>query len=162
MRTYPANCAPTLQANAPQPNIHANWKVSPNFTVPSKMDCCDACTNVFNCVWWKFDFGTKGDPWSPGFCHYAYFIGNGSAVTGLYNGNVPAICPNGVMQGIDPSYPKNLQHESNINDSGYNFGACGNALGLFQSSQDFGYPDNYQDCGGLAPPYYDGQCENAI
>ena len=124
------------------------------------MDCCDACTNVFNCVWWKFDFGTVGDPWSPGQCHYAYYIGNGTDVKGL--DGLPAICPNGVTQGINASYPINLQHEANINNPGYNFGPCGNALGLFQGSQDLGYPDGYQGCGGLAKPYYGGQCDNAI
>ena len=127
------------------------------------MDCCDACSNVFNCVWWKFDFANpaKPDPWAAGTCHYAYFTGNGTDVKG-YTGNNPAICPNGITQGIDPAYRKNLQHEDNIYGAGYNFGACGNALNLFQSSQDFGYPDNYQDCGGLAPPYYAGACDNAI
>ena len=35
-------------------------------------------------------------------------------------------------------------------------GACGNALGLFPGSQDFGCADDDQDCGGLEESYYDG------
>ncbi|KAJ9604282.1 hypothetical protein H2200_011116 [Cladophialophora chaetospira] len=157
VKTYPAFCAPSLQVNAPQPNAHANWKVTPTFSVASKMDCCDACANVFNCVWWKFDFGTKGNGWSPGQCHYAYYIGKAGDIAN----EAPAICPNGLTQGIGANYPYPGKEAPN-NQPGYNFGPCGNVANLFESSQDFGYPDDYQDCGSLPPPYYTGECENAI
>jgi hypothetical protein len=102
------------------------------------MDCCAACTSVFNCVWWKFDFGTPGDGWQPGMCHYAYYIGDG----GDLGGELPAICPNGMTQGItNYDFPSGL--EANNNNPGYNFGPCGNAYNDFESNEDSGLPDDY-------------------
>lgn len=105
------------------------------------MDCCAACAGIFNCVWWKFDFGTPGDGWKPGICHYAYYIGTSTDAGLEYN--QPAICPNGVTQGITNGITGQIGLEANNDHPGYNSGPCGNAYNNFESSQDFGYPDDY-------------------
>jgi hypothetical protein len=102
------------------------------------MDCCAACAAIFNCVWWKFDFGTPGQGWEPGTCHYAYFIGNAGP-----DDNQPAICPNGVVQGISGGGTGKGGLEANNDNPGYNFGACGNAPNIWESNQDFGFADGY-------------------
>jgi len=106
------------------------------------MDCCGACTSVFNCVWWKFDFSTAGDGWQPGTCHYAYYTGKGGDI----DSEQPQICPNGVTQGIlDSSSTGTIGLESNNDEPGYNFGPCVNGDGNFESSLDFGFPDDYNE-----------------
>jgi hypothetical protein len=80
LATYASLCVSSLQVNAPAPNSHSDYKVVPSFPVASKMDCCAACTSVFDCVWWKFDPGTLGNGWAPGACHYVYYIGSGGDV----------------------------------------------------------------------------------
>jgi hypothetical protein len=137
--TYPAFCAPSDQVNVVAPASHSGYQVVPNFSAPSKMDCCAACASVFNCVWWKFDFGTSGDGWAPGICHYAYYTGNNQNT----DGNQPAICPNGATLGIPFGANPPADREESNNQPGCNFGPCGNAYDVFQSSQDFGYPDDY-------------------
>ena len=70
-------------------------------------------------------------------CHYAYFTGSAGDVL---DGSQPAICPNGVTQGIlNPAYQ--IGREANNNDPGYNVGPCGDAYNVFESAWDFGYPD---------------------
>jgi hypothetical protein len=142
--TYAALCAPSLQVNAPAPNSEPGYRVVQSFQVASKMDCCAACTSVFNCAWWKFDFGTSGDGWAPGTCHYAYYIGT----EGNLGGEAPAICPNGVTLGIT-NYNPDFGNEANNNEPGYNFGPCGGAYGEFESNEDFGLPNDYLEyiCG---------------
>lgn len=103
------------------------------------MDCCLACTQIFNCVWWKFDWGDAAkDPWAPGTCHYAWHTDN----VGV-DGNTPLICPNGPVRspGILPA--GGYYDTSNLYGSGYNEGACGNALQLFESDRTQGLPSDY-------------------
>jgi hypothetical protein len=133
-------CAPSLQVNAVEPATHSFYKITPKFSTPSKMDCCAACAAVFNCVWWKFDFGTMGDGWQPGTCHYAYYTGPGGE---LGYGEAPAICPNGETQGITNTTGAQIGREANNNDPGYNLGPCGNAYNNFESNEDSGLPDDY-------------------
>jgi hypothetical protein len=120
------------------------------------MDCCAACTSVFNCVWWKFDFGTVGDGWAPGSCHYGYYTG-----PAVDDGEVPAICPNGETEGIVNFNPQ-FGRQANNNDPGYNFGACGGAFNIYESNEDSGLPDDYNEhyCGqpGSDPVYNPPGC----
>lgn len=126
--TYPAISAPKNMVNSPGVNSKSNIRVVPNFTVPSKIDCCAACAQIFNCVWWKFDFGSSAhDPWALGTCHYAYHTDN-TLVAGGPNYNVPAICPNGnrdgTLQVVTPAFDG-----GGLNGTGYN----GGSLCLFGS-----------------------------
>ena len=126
-------------------------QVVPNFSVPSKMDCCAACAQIFNCVWWKFDFGSSAqDPWSPGTCHYAYHTDN-TLVSGP-DENMPLICPNGSKNGILQSSTPAFD-ESGLYKTGYNAGQCAgsSAYELFQSDQDFGCPPSDPSCSNACP-----------
>jgi hypothetical protein len=138
--------------NAAGVNVPPNMVVVPDFSVPSKIDCCAACAQVFNCVWWKFDFGSSAqDPWAPGMCHYAYHTDNTLLPNGSIN-NVPAICPNGLKDGtllsITPAYD-----ESGLYKTGYNAGQCASAgaYEIAQSDQDFGCPASDPSCSNSCP-----------
>ncbi|OCK73727.1 hypothetical protein K432DRAFT_447684 [Lepidopterella palustris CBS 459.81] len=149
--TVPAYCEPTFSFNLPSvpPELAAipenNIYTAPSITTENKLACCDACTNIFNCVWWKFDFGAIADVWKPGTCTFAYRT-NTSRID---DGNTPAVCPNGVYEGptwdnhastLD-GWPNNIQAWYN---TGYNPGACGGGFNLFESNLDEGLaPDDY-------------------
>ncbi|KAL9622633.1 MAG: hypothetical protein Q9160_002943 [Pyrenula sp. 1 TL-2023] len=143
--TFPALCAPSLQANAPSvvsspPNIQT---ISP-IPVPDKLSCCAACVKIFNCVWWTFTFSNSKnpDPWAPGKCVYAY----NTAPTGSPNildaqNDAPPVCPNGIVSGLLGQ--TGFSGKEGVNKlSGYNQGPCGDALNTYESAQDFGYPDD--------------------
>ena len=61
--TVPAYCAPTFAFNLPAPpsvlggTPETNVSVAPSIITVNKLDCCHACTRIFNCVWWNFEFG---------------------------------------------------------------------------------------------------------
>lgn len=145
--TIPAFCAPTAQVNAPAILSVTNLTAVRPFTVPNKLSCCGACANTFNCVWWKFNFAKpyangSGDPWQLGSCTFAF---NTAYYPNTDWGNTGAICPNGKVNTIDPKYLLSGRESAN-SLGGYNHGSCGNLVGEFQSSQDFGYPDSvYSD-----------------
>jgi len=154
--TVPAYCAPTFAYNLPAPpsvlggTPETNVSVAPSIITVNKLDCCHACTRIFNCVWWNFEFGvnTPNDPWSSGKCTFAYFTGIGS-----HDGNTPAICPNGMYNGNVWSNYENTRDGWPYNiaawyNTGYNPGACGGGLNLFESNQDMGLP----------PDFYSNQC----
>jgi hypothetical protein len=127
------------------PGSANNIAVAPSITANDKLDCCHACSKIFNCVWWKFDFGdSSNNPGTPGTCTFAYHTGaNGNF------GQVPAICPNGMLsttQWYDGSiaaygYPNT---EFAFYGTGYNPGACsGGALNLFESDFELSLPPDY-------------------
>jgi len=143
--TVPAYCEPTFAVDflelpsvfeaIPQNNI----SIAPSITTINKLDCCHACTRIFNCVWWNFEFGsnTPNDIWSPGACTFAYFTGIGD-----FDGNTPAICPNGLYDYSWYLYESTNPSQS-WNSTGYNPGACGGAFNLFESNVDNGLPPDF-------------------
>ena len=85
---------------------------------------------------------TPGKPWAGGTCIYAYHTDANKD----YTYNVPPVCPNGLvdvtLQNISLSGQVDYY---GLTYPGYNYGACNlGALGIFQSSNDNGYPNfNY-------------------
>jgi len=144
--TVPAYCEPTFAFDFPElPSVLAgtpetNVSIAPSIVTSNKLDCCHACTKIFNCVWWNFEFGadTPNDIWSPGTCTFAYFTGIGS-----FDGNTPAICPNGLYDGNLWYNYGSLDIFGSWSHSGYNPGACGGGVNLFESNEDFGLPPEY-------------------
>ncbi|KAI9715155.1 MAG: hypothetical protein M1812_006134 [Candelaria pacifica] len=147
--SYPAFCATENQANAATvtslPNVvTVSRSAGAAINVPSKLDCCALCGNVFNCIWWKFDFKIPNQPFSGGTCTYAFHtdIKSDPGFGDL------AICPNGALNFPGDRYGSGAGDP--MLKTGYNPGACGGAFGVYQSSQDQGFPT----C------FYDGSCRN--
>lgn len=84
-------------------------------------------------------------------CHYAYQTTPTKVLSNV------AVCPNGLSYAVNLTGTQ-IGREANNNDPGYNPGPCGGALNIFESSQDFGYPDydNPRDCRDIPPPVYVG------
>ena len=150
--TVPAYCEPTFAFDLPElPSVLAgipqtNVSIAPSITTINKLDCCHACTRIFNCIWWNFEFGvnTPNDIWSPGTCTFAYFTGIGEL-----GDNIPAICPNGMYDGNSWYDYWSLSPGSSWYSTGYNPGACGGGANLFESNYDPGLPPEYFT--GLCP-----------
>jgi len=61
-------------------------------------------------------------------------------------GQVPAICPNGELSGSGWYSSTNgfPNYEAAFYNTGYNPGACGGGLNLFESDQEDGLPPDYE------------------
>ncbi len=82
--TYAAYCDPSLYVNAlASPTTPAGVSAAQTtVSVDSRIDCCQACAGIFNCVFWKYlpqttfapnaQFAGGFDPWAPGSCVVGY------------------------------------------------------------------------------------------
>ena len=150
--TVAAFCDPSLYTNAlAKPTAPAGAPPAAEATkaVPNRMACCQTCATTFNCVYWKYlpdhtvpvdplKFVQGFDPWDSGKCVVGY---NTALPTSPVPNDTPLICPNGsgkeyldYRQGTNASFGEYRSLYLN----GWNEGACGRALNLWQSNWECG------------------------
>lgn len=153
-KTYAAYCDPSLYTNAiASPTTPAGVSAAEaTSSVDTRIDCCQACADIYNCVFWKYTpdttfapgpiFVDGFDPWSPGSCVVGYQTG----VTGDpgQDSGQPAVCPNGVA-GLFLDYSEG-QHAlagtyNSLFMNGWNDGPCGSAVNIYESNQACGCSD---------------------
>ena len=162
MTTVPSICQPTYAYNLQElPSymeaVPANSiALAPPVNAVNKIDCCDACARIFNCVWWKFDFSDDTDDASiGGTCTFAYNY----AIYPVSPDDTPSLCPNGVIgnwySNDNPyGYP---DETAAFYNTGYNPGPCnGAAISLWQSTDTAGVPPDWESkiCSGYTVDDY--------
>lgn len=154
-----AICDPSLYVNAvakptqPTGTLGAP-AVEATRPVSDRISCCQLCATTYNCVYWKWlpdhtfpadaaHFIGGFDPWDTGSCVFGYVASLPS--TPVTSG--PYICPNTFGHDyLDYSQGQNAswgQYES-LYRQGWNQGACGNALNLYESNWECGC--NWASC----------------
>ena len=166
--TIPAFCNPSLHVNAPSLVASRSGDGAPLPTgtvqvgaVPNKIGCCAECAGLYNCVAWRFVPVYVGDPsdrlpggfdpWGRGACDIVYHIGEPDPDHGITVDDAADRCPNGrvgdLLEGSTNPPPEDgegggngtkTRSWMNVYYNGWNQGACGAPINVFEDGTDDG------------------------